>query len=168
VIKRPGTRIVLALDADAAGQMAMIRGLETMRETLDANETPIPDAMGIIRFERKLKTEIAIVQLPEGKDPDELIRKSPELWKETVRSARPFMDFTIDMLTKGIDANDARAKSQVIQQLAPLLQQIPDRIVQGHYISRVARTLALEERLVLSEVRRRPLSARKTASRAGL
>ena len=167
-IKRGGKRIVLALDADAAGQMAMIRGLETMREALDADETPIPDAMGIIRFERKLKTEIAVVQLPEGKDPDELIRKSPELWKQTVENAVPFVDFTINTLTAGVDPNDARAKSAIVQQLAPLLRQIPDRIVQGHYISRVARKLALEERLVLSEVRRQQLGARPAAHRAGL
>lgn len=167
LIKRAGKRIVLALDADAAGQMAMIRGLETMREALDADETPVPDAMGIIRFERKLKTEIAIVQLPEGKDPDELIRKSPELWKQTVQSARPFVDFTIDFLVDSVDVNDPRAKSTVVQRLAPLLQQIPDRIVQGHYISRVARKLELEERLVLSEVRRHRLGARKAAHRTG-
>lgn len=168
LIKRTGKRIVLALDADAAGQMAMIRGLETMRESLDADDTPVPDAMGIIRFERKLRSEIAIVQLPEGKDPDELIRKSPDLWKETVRAARPFMDFVIDTLTEGVSADDARAKSRVVQQLAPLLQQIPDRIVQGHYISRVARKLDLEERLVLSEVRRFRLGGRQAANRAGL
>lgn len=167
LLKRAGKRIILALDSDAAGQMATIRGLETMRASLDADERPVPDAMGIVRFERKLKTEIAIVELPEGKDPDELIRKSPELWKDTVRDARPFMDFTIDTLTEGLDPNDARAKSQAVQQLAPLLQQIPDRIVQGHYISRVARRLALEERLVLSEVRRHRLGARPAASRAG-
>ena len=167
-IKRGGKRIVLALDADAAGQMAMIRGLETMREALDADETPIPDAMGVIRFERKLKTEIAVVQLPEGKDPDELIRKSPELWKQTVESAIPFVDFTINTLTDGVDPNDARAKSAILHQLSPLLRQIPDRIVQGHYISRVARKLALEERLVLSEVRRQQLGARASVHRAGL
>lgn len=167
-IKRGGKRIVLALDADAAGQMAMIRGLETIREALDAEETPIPDAMGIIRFERKLKTEIAVVQLPEGKDPDELIRKSPDLWKQTVETAVPFVDFTINTLTDGIDPNDPRAKSAVVQQLAPLLRQIPDRIVQGHYISRVARRLSLEERLVLSEVRRQHLGGRPAAHRAGL
>jgi len=168
LIKRGGKRIVLALDADAAGQMAMIRGLETMREALASDETPVPDAMGIIRFERKLKTEIAVVQLPEGKDPDDLIRKSPELWKQTVETALPFVEFTINTLTEGVDLDDARAKSAVVQQLAPLLQQIPDRIVQGHYITRVARKLALEERLVLSEVRRRRLGARPAAHRAGM
>jgi len=167
-IKRSAKRIVLALDADAAGQMATIRGLETMREALDAEETPVPDAMGLIRFERKLKADIAIVTLPEGKDPDELIRKTPERWPDIVANARPFMDFTIETLTSGINLADPRVKSEVVARISPLLQQIPDRIVQGHYISLLAKRLGLEERLVLSETRRTQLGERPRATRLGV
>jgi DNA primase len=167
-IKRSAKRIVLALDADAAGQMATIRGLETMRDALDADETPVPDAMGIIRFERKLKADIAIVTLPEGKDPDELIRKTPDRWPDIVANAKPFMDFTIDTLTSGINLADPRVKSEVVARIAPLLQQIPDRIVQGHYISVLAKRLELEERLVLSETRRTKLGERPRATRSGI
>jgi DNA primase len=41
-----------------------------------------------------------------------------------------------------------------VQRIAPLFQQIPDRIVQGHYINQLAKRLDLDERLVLSEIRR--------------
>lgn len=167
-VKRGSSRIVLALDADAAGQMATVRGIETMQDALDADVQPVPDARGIIRFERKLKTQIAVVHLPEGKDPDELIRKAPETWPEIVASAKPFMDFTIDMLTRTVDPSDARQKSAVVQQIAPLLQQISDRIVQGHYISMLARRLDLEDRLVLAEVRKSKLGARPPAQRTGV
>lgn len=167
-IKRSAKRIVLALDADAAGQIATIRGLETMRGALDTDETPVPDAMGIVRFEQKLKTEISIVTLPDGKDPDQLIRESPARWPELVANARPFMDFTIETLTSGISISDPRAKSEIVARVAPLLRQIPDRIVQGHYISMLAKRLDLEERLVLSETRRTKLGERPRASRLGL
>ncbi|MEZ4624008.1 MAG: DNA primase [Thermomicrobiales bacterium] len=43
-LKRFSKRIVLALDADAAGQMATLRSLESMPEALDQVETPLPDA----------------------------------------------------------------------------------------------------------------------------
>ncbi len=167
-IKRSAKRIVLALDADAAGQMATIRGLETMRDALDVDETPVPDAMGIIRFERKLKADIAIATLPEGKDPDELIRKSPERWPDVVANAKPFVDFTIETLTSGANVADPRVKSEIVARVAPLLQQIPDRIVQGHYIGLLAKPLGLEERLVLSETRRTKLGERPRATRSGL
>ena len=167
-IKRGNARIVLALDADAAGQMATIRGIETMQDALDADVQPVPDAAGIIRFERKLKSEIFVVNLPEGKDPDELIRNSPEAWGSIVASAKPFMDFTIDTVTRSIDMSDPRQKSSAVTQLAPLLQQISDRIVQGHYISMLARRLELEDRLVLAEVRKARLGGRPSALRAGV
>ncbi|MBA2278453.1 MAG: DNA primase [Chloroflexia bacterium] len=153
-VKRGSKRIVLALDADTAGQMATLRGLETMRDALDQDMVPIPDALGVVRFERKLNAEIAIVELPEGKDPDELIRKAPERWPEIVRRARPFLDFTLDVLVRDVGRDDARGKAEVVTRVAPLLQQIPDRIVQGHYMSQLARRLDLDERLVVSEIRR--------------
>jgi DNA primase len=167
-VKRGADRIVLALDSDAAGQMATIRGIETMRDALDSDVQPIPDATGIIRFERKLKTEIAVVQLPSGKDPDELIRKSPDAWPGIVSSAKPFMDFTIDTLVAPVDLSNARQKSEIVSQIAPLLQQIPDRIVQGHYISLLARKLGLEDRLVLAEVRKSNIGRRPSAQRQGV
>ncbi|MEZ4496397.1 MAG: toprim domain-containing protein [Thermomicrobiales bacterium] len=68
-LKRFSKRIVLALDADAMSQMATLRSLESMPEALDQVETPLPDAQGIIRFQRKLDAKISILRLPEGKDP---------------------------------------------------------------------------------------------------
>lgn len=153
-VKRLSKRIVLALDADAAGQLATLRSLESMQSALDHAEVPVTDALGIVRFERKLNADISIVQLPEGKDPDELIRKSPERWPEVVGTARPFLDFYVDAVTAGISAGDGRGKSEAIGRIAPVLRQIADRIVQAHYIGIVARKLDLDERVVTSEIRR--------------
>jgi DNA primase len=159
LLKRFTKRIVLALDADAAGQMATIRGLESMQQALDHDEVPIPDAMGIIRFERRLNADISIVSLPEGKDPDELIRKSPERWPEIVAGAQPFIAFYIDTVTAETSDNDPRSKSAVIARVAPLLRQLPDRVVQAHYVDKLAARLRLDPRLVESEIRRASLTS---------
>ncbi|MGI8475285.1 MAG: DNA primase, partial [Thermomicrobiales bacterium] len=154
LVKRLTKRIALALDADAAGQMATIRSLETMQQSLDREETPVPDAMGVIRFERKLNAEISIVTLPEGKDPDELIRRAPDIWPAIVESAQPFLDFYIDQAVKRAPLDDPKAKSAVVSLVSPLLRQIPDRIVQAHYVELLASRLRVDQRLVLAEVRR--------------
>ncbi|CAA9578093.1 MAG: DNA primase [uncultured Thermomicrobiales bacterium] len=166
-IKRLSKHIVLALDADAAGQMATVRGLETMRDALDHDDVAVPDARGIIHFERKLKAEIAIVSLPEGKDPDELIRRSPESWPEVVASARPFLEFLVDAVAGGVNPDDARAKAEAVARLAPVLRQVGDRVVMAHHVSRLAAKLQLDERLVLSEVRRGELKAAAPVTRGG-
>src|SRR5918997_867589 len=52
-----------------------------------------------------LDAETAIVRLPEGKDPDELIRKAPERWPEVVATAQPFLDFYVEAVTAGVAAD---------------------------------------------------------------
>jgi len=174
-VKRVSKRIVLALDADAAGQLATLRSLESMQSALDHEEVPVPDALGMIRFERKLNADIAIVQLPQGKDPDELIRKAPESWPGVVASARPFLDFYIDSVTANVSTSDGRGKSDAVARVTPVLRQISDRIVQSHYIGVLARKLGLDERVITSEIRRsalqrdstpRPAEQRTTKPRA--
>ncbi len=142
--------------------MATLRGLETMSEALDHDEVPVPDAQGMIHFERRLNAEISIVQLPQGKDPDELIRRAPEKWLEVVATARPFLDFYIETIANGVAANDAPAKSAAVARAAPVLRQIADRVVQAHYIRLLAERLGLPEQTVGSETRRNGL---RTAAR---
>ena len=153
-VSRLSHHIVLALDADTAGQMATLRGIETMRDALEQEMIPVPDARGIVRFEQRLKADIAIARLPAGKDPDDLIRSEPGRWDTVVAGAKPFLDFMVDTLTAGINVADAKQKSRVLGQLAPVLRGVPDRIVQAHHIADVARRLQLDERIVRAEVRR--------------
>jgi DNA primase len=154
LVKRFSKRIVLALDADAAGQMATLRSLESMPNALDHVESPVPDAAGIVRFERKLDAQISILQLPVGKDPDELLRKSPEQWDSLVESAMPFLDFVIDVIARDVDLNDPRSKSAAFQRIAPLLRQVGDQVTQQHYLGRVAIRLGISEQVLWSELKR--------------
>lgn len=165
LVRRGARRIVMALDADAAGQMATLRGLETMTHSLGDDEESTPDAFGIVRMERKHKTEIAIAQMPEGQDPDDVIRANPDEWAGLIKAARPFLDFTIELLTKDVEGSDARGKSEAVHRIAPLFRQITDRVVQAHYIGELSRRLRLDERMVLSEIRRANMAGRERAMR---
>lgn len=161
LVKRLSRNIVLALDADAAGQGAMIRSLEMLPAALDRELTPIgverasrPGADTMILWQRRFKTQISIVQLPEGKDPDDLIRRDPESWPNVVKTALPFLDFYVEAALAGVDQGDATAKSAAIRKLVPLLEAAGDQVVQAHYASLVARKLQLPESSVLHEIRR--------------
>lgn len=158
LLKRLTGRIILALDSDAAGQAAMLRGIETMRGALDYDEVavvePRVNTRDLVRFERKLNTEILVLTLPEGKDPDEFLRARPGDWPALVQSAEPLLDFVMRAVVGTVDLADPRAKSAAVAQLAPLIRELPDSIQQAHYIGLLARMLRIAEDVVASEIRR--------------
>lgn len=162
-IKRGNPQIILALDADAAGQMATLRGLQTMTENLDAEMVPTLRADRILGFERKLKTDIRIVQIEAGKDPDDIVRNEPESWPRVISQAVPFMDFVIDVVTRDVDVNDATAKSEAVKQVLPLLRQMPDAIRENHYARMLARKLDLPESAIAEARRDLRMSSRRTS-----
>ena len=172
LVKRLSRNIVLALDADAAGQGATIRSLEMLPGALDQDLTPVgaerdpnrPRAEAMIVWQRRFKTQISIVRLPQGKDPDELIRRDAESWPAVVASAQPFLDFYIAAALSGIDPGDAPAKAAAVRKLVPLLEAAGDQVVQAHYAGIVARKLQLPESSVLRELRR--AAVRTTAPRS--
>ena len=172
LVKRLSRNIVLALDADAAGQGATVRSLEMLPGALDQELTPIgaerdasrPRAETMIVWQRRFKSQISIVRLPEGKDPDELIRRDPASWPAVVASAQPFLDFYIDAALSAVDLADAPAKSAAVRRLMPLLEAAGDQVVQAHYAGIIARKLQLPESSVLRELRRS--AVRSTAPRS--
>jgi DNA primase len=162
LVKRLSRNIVLALDADAAGQGATVRSLEMLPGALDQELTPIgaerdasrPRAETMIVWQRRFKSQISIVRLPEGKDPDELIRRDPASWPAVVASAQPFLDFYIDAALTAVDLPDAPVKAAAVRRLMPLLEAAGDQVVQAHYAGIIARKLQLPESSVLRELRR--------------
>ena len=172
LVKRLSRNIVLALDADAAGQGATVRSLEMLPGALDQELTPIgaerdtsrPRAEMMIVWQRRFKSQISIVRLPEGKDPDELIRRDPASWPAVVASAQPFLDFYIDAALSAVDLADAPAKAAAVRRVMPLLEAAGDQVVQAHYAGIIARKLQLPESSVLREIRL--TAVRSTASRS--
>ncbi|NKQ36026.1 MAG: DNA primase [Chloroflexi bacterium] len=158
-LKRYTKTFVLALDADAAGMKATLRSLQVARETLDREVEVKFDAHGLVRHEGRLKADIRIVTLPEGQDPDDIIRQSPEQWPQLVAQAKPVTSYVIDVLTADLDMNDAKGKTAVAQQIIPLIKDISEPVERDHYWQQLARALQIEERalrMVQIPERRRP------------
>ncbi len=152
LVKRFAPRIVLALDADAAGQAAMVRGLETATGAIDHDEVVVAVSPGLISTQQRLKTEIRIATMPVGKDPDELIRRAPEAWQAAIADARPVIDWLIDAVAETVQLDDANSKASAVQRMLPILRQLPDRVVLHHYAAIVARKLGTVPDAVLQEL----------------
>lgn len=145
LVRRGVDEIILALDADAAGQKAARRGLDVMRETLGEAGEPIIDPRGAIRFSRDLKANIVVARITSGKDPDELIRTDPNAWRETLAHPVPFIDFYIDAVIGDPPPSDPRQIDEVVEDLAGVLREIGSPVETGAYARRVAERLGINE-----------------------
>ena len=146
LLKRYTKRFVLALDADAAGAKATMRSLQVARDTLDRDYETRFDAHGLVQHEGRLDADIRIVTLPEGNDPDQIIRNNPQQWPELLAQAKPIVAYVIDVATQGLDMNDAKAKAAVAQRVLPLIQDVADPVEREHYRQQLARALRVDER----------------------
>ena len=140
LITRYAKSIVLAYDVDPAGQHAgSIGGAELFKliGALAAEETGIEI------------TNVRVARLPEGKDPDEVILATPDLWREAVRTAQPIVEFLIDYYATAVDVRTAKGKSQAVAALVPLLREIRDPVVRDSYLQTLGRRTSVDERVLL-------------------
>lgn len=168
-LRKLAPRIVLALDADAAGQRAVLRSLDVARTSLEQETTLAFDARGALRTQARLNADLRVALLPEGKDPDEIVLESPEQWQRLIAEARPILDHVIEMATCQQEHADAFQKSQIVRDLAPLVLELTDPIQRDSAVQHLAQRLHLTPRAVmqtLREVERALKRAPRRAARA--
>ncbi|HSG25017.1 MAG TPA: DNA primase [Anaerolineales bacterium] len=152
-LKRLTRKFILALDADAAGASATMRGLQVARNTLDRETEMVFDARGLLHSEARLKADIRVSTLPEGKDPDEVVREDPAVWEQIIRDAQPIVAHVMKTLAAGQDINDPKVKTEIAQQVLPLIQDLPNAIERDTYLQQLARLLKIDERSLLNQRR---------------
>jgi len=149
LLKRYSRRIVLALDPDAAGDRATLRGLQIARQTLDREADPVFDARGLMRFEARLQADIRVTTLPEGMDPDDVVQRDPQEWERILKNARPIVEHVMETLASTSDLQDPKVKNEIAAQVMPLIRDVPSPIERETYRQRLARLLRVDERTLL-------------------
>jgi len=152
LIKRYSNNITLALDPDAAGDHATLRGLETARQALQREWMPVIDPRGLVRQESRLKAQLRIAALPDGLDPDELAYKDPQGWQQVIARARPIVDYYLVVVGREEDLSTARGKANAVDRMAPLIEEIANPVERQHYIQTLARLIQTDERLVADQL----------------
>ncbi len=165
-LKRLTRRIVLALDPDAAGQKATLRGLEMARKAMDHSAELVFDARGLLQHEARLEADLRVTTLPEGLDPDEIVLRDRQEWARIIEAARPVVIHVMETLAADQDLDDPKVKSEIAGQVLPLIEDVPNSVEREDYRQRLARLLRVDERSLLGAhsgarpVRRRSASQR--------
>ena len=158
--------VCLALDADAAGDTAAMRGWEVLRDTVRQRYIPFKSRGRIVGSQRDLEMNVRIARLPRGEDPDTLIRQDPEQWRALIANARTVVDHFFETVREGADLHTPEGRNQVLSELTPIVSDIGNAIEKAHYESRLAQLVGLSEQDVRNEVARSRQAARTRRTEA--
>ncbi len=161
-ISRLAGRIVLALDADPAGQAATSRALEALRQE---NSDPITP---LVQSEARLEAEILVAQLPDHEDPDSLIRSDNPSWESCVINATPLADYLIRVLANKHDLNSFIGQAALLDDAAPIINSIQEASVKLHYLRTLSKLVNMPEQTVETELIRRRNSTAAPRQKPGL
>lgn len=132
LLARYTDRVVLAFDADTAGEAATLRGID-------------------ILVERGF--QVSIAQLPHGVDPDEAVRaQGVQAFHELIAKALGVLDFLLTIAVKRYRARTVEEKVQAAQFILPTLAKIPNAILRSEYVRTLADRLHVDEQAVAAEL----------------
>jgi DNA primase len=135
-----GRTVLLALDADSAGQEAMLRAAK-----LAANS----------------KLSLRVVPLPKGLDPADLVaQQGADAARELVGASVPFVRFQVDRELERADLSQAEGKDNAIAALRPVFATLPPSALREELLARVADQIDLAPSLVSSWL---PLAGERAA-----
>ncbi|HYN69650.1 MAG TPA: DNA primase [Candidatus Eisenbacteria bacterium] len=144
LVTRYAKRIALAYDVDAAGQKAGTFGVQALQGLigqLAATESGIE------------LDEVRVVRLPDGKDPDEVLRATPDLWREEVRTAQPIVEYLVDVHARTYDLKTPGGKARFVDALMPTIRAVPNPVMRDAYLQQVRQVSGVEERILLEVLR---------------
>ncbi|MYC06590.1 MAG: DNA primase [Chloroflexi bacterium] len=140
-LKSLATNFVLALDPDNAGQEATLRSLESSWQVIGVQSASRGRSHSVMQQREAITLSIAA--LPEGKDPDELIRHDPAEWERLTTEAPPLMSYLIPAIAARFDTGTGQGKSQVVEAIYPLIAATQNPFDQQRYMQDLADTLGI-------------------------
>ena len=150
-------RIFLAFDTDSAGLKATQRSTEVIKEAfVGLGNLKIFDQSYSNLGNDKYTCEIRVVAPFDSKDPDEYIREyGIEQYKKYIKKAPLLLDFQLEQSLKEYKSDFSPTdKLNLVKKIMPLIEEIPNNIIQNEYIKLVADRINIDEKALIREVNR--------------
>jgi DNA primase len=133
-LKRLAREVVICFDADNAGQNAAQRTIDVLL---------------------KEDVQVRIARIPQGEDPDSLLRKQPVAVFETlIAEAKDYTRHLLDTACAREDIASPRGRGVVAQQMAQVIARIPNAVQREGFLLETARRLQVTRAILEEEVRK--------------
>jgi DNA primase len=122
ILKRFASKVVLAFDADAAGQGAAEKFYE---------------------WEKKYQVQVSVARFPDGKDPGDLAISDPAALAAAIEDAVPFLGFRVNRVVSGKPLRSPEDRARIAAQAMEVINEHPDVNVRKLYAGEVAARVGL-------------------------
>jgi DNA primase len=123
VLRNFAPNLVLAYDADDAGQNAALR---------------------IYQWEAAYEIRLSVADLPAGKDPADVGLAEPARLAASVEEARPFLQFRLERLLRAADLASVEGRAAAAKSAVALIAEHPDDLVRDQYLMQLADRVAID------------------------
>ena len=124
LLKRYADKVIISYDADMAGQMATLRGLEILRTA---------------------GFDVRVLSIPQGKDPDEYVRSNGrDAFLKLVNSAEPLIDYRIKKAEEGINFKNSQSLILYAKRIMEIISDL-DPVEKDVYIKKASENTGIKE-----------------------
>jgi len=123
IMRNFAKRIVLAYDADAAGQSA---------------------AASVYQWEKQHEVDVVVARLPRGSDPAELAQRDPAALAGAIADAVPFLQFRLDRVLDAANVSTPEGRARAGEAALTVIAEHPSDLVRDQYLMKVADALRLD------------------------
>ncbi len=132
LLARYTKEVILSFDSDAAGQKAAVRAMEVLGDS------------GL---------KVRILSIPDGKDPDEFIKKNgSERFKAVLDGAVNEIEFRLYKAAEGLDLNQNSGMTEYLNRVAINLSEISDPIAVDLYSGKLGEKFGVSKQVILGKI----------------
>ena len=133
LLRRYTHNVVMVYDADQAGEMATLRGLDLF----------LQEGMNV-----------KVATLESGHDPDSFIRKfGPRGFNMSTKKAKSLFTYKLDILSERLNSGEPEAKAEITREMLSTICKIRNAVVKAEYIKKLSQELSIKEDAVWDELK---------------
>lgn len=134
ILKRFAQNLFLAFDRDTAGKLATNRSIE-------------------LGFTAEFSLRV-VVWKSDAKDPDECLRKDPDVFAKAIEEAKPATEYLLKSCSENFDLAAAEGKRKIIEELLPFFTQMKSAVELDVWLKQCASNLGISLSALYDELKR--------------
>ncbi len=135
LLRKNSEQVILGYDADGAGQTAIMRGMEILKN------------MGI---------DIRVLQISGAKDPDEFVIKyGPDRFRKCMDNSISIVEYKVKNLRKNLNLDNTSDKIKFLNEIAKILSEVDNSMEREIYIDKISKTYDISKNSIEAEINKK-------------